>query len=87
MVNPEVCQGLIKLVMIVLVTTYLIITLGIPPTEQFESSHDYLPTPRSSRWFNMWFRQSDRAYLPDILIKTLVSNRLPRDLIKCFYPP
>jgi len=39
--------------------------------------HD-MPTPRSidievSRWFNMWFRQSDTVDLPDTLMKSLVS--------------
>ena len=52
--------------------------VNLSPTDQFESWHDDLLTPRSfdvevSRWFNMWSRQSDRADLPDTLMKSLVS--------------
>jgi len=53
----------------------LIVKLGMPPPDQFESWHDRLLTPRSldnevSRWLNTW----SRADLPDILIKSLVST-------------
>jgi len=54
------------------------VKLWMPRPDQFESSHDDLPTPRTldselSRWFNMWSRQSVRADLPDTLMKSLVS--------------
>jgi len=56
----------------------LIVKLGMPPPEQFESWHDALLTPRSldnevSRLFNVWSKQSDKANLPDTLMKSLVS--------------
>ena len=56
----------------------LMIKLGMPPPEQFESWHDDLLTPRTldnevSRWLNIWSRQSDRADLPDTLMKSLAS--------------
>ena len=57
---------------------FLVVKLGMPNPDQFESWHDDLPTPRSldnevSRQFNMRFRQFDRADLLDTLIKYLVS--------------
>ena len=53
------------------------VKMGRPCPEHFHSWHDDLPTPKLldnevSRWFNMCSRQSDRADLPDTLMKSLV---------------
>jgi len=54
----------------------LIVKLGLPHPEKFQSWHEDLLNPKSldnevSRWFNMWSRQCDRADFPDTLMKSL----------------